>query len=53
MVRHVESAVAFLVLGVGSSVAIIAGLGTWFIRAGYITLPRRAARRAAADTPGP
>jgi magnesium transporter len=53
MVRHVSSAAAFLVLGVGISVAIIAGLSTWFIRAGYINIRRSDARRTAEDTPGP
>lgn len=53
MVRHIASAAAFLVLGVGVSLAITAALGAWFIRAGYITVPRRDRRRAAADTPGP
>ncbi len=53
LVRHVSSAGAFFVLGLGSSVAIIAGLSVWFIRAGYITRPRRVPRRTAEDTPGP
>jgi len=53
MVRHVTSAAAFFVLGLGSSGAIIAGLSFWFIRAGYITRPRRVPRHTAEDTPGP
>ena len=44
---------AFLIYGVGISALIVVGLGTWFIRAGYITFRRRQPRRTAEDTPGP
>ncbi len=53
MVDHVSSAAAFFVLGVGGSLAIIVGLGTWFIRAGYINVRRRPRRHAAGEAPGP
>lgn len=53
MIRHISSLAAFLVFGVGISVAIVVGLGTWFIRAGYIILPGRHPRRTAEHTPGP
>ena len=53
MVEHVSSLQAFLIYGVGISGLIVLGLGTWFIRAGYITFRRRPPRRTAEDTPGP
>jgi len=53
MVEHVSSLQAFLIYGVGISTLIVVGLGTWFIRAGYITFRRRQPRRTAEDTPGP
>ena len=53
MVKNVASREAFLLLGVGISIAIIAGLSFWFIRAGYIVLPGGRGRRTAEDTPGP
>ena len=53
MVKNVASREAFLLLGVGISLAIIGGLSFWFVRAGYITLPGGWGRRTAEDTPGP
>ncbi len=53
MVRHISSATAFFVLGLGTSAAIVGGLAVWFTSAGYITRPRRTPRHAAGEAPGP
>lgn len=44
MVRNVDSAWAFALLGLALNAAIVAGLWAWFVRAGFIQPRRRAAR---------
>jgi magnesium transporter len=41
MIKEISGAAAFLLLGVGLSLVVVAGLATWMVRAGYLGRPGR------------